>query len=170
MKHKDRILLAFLASTALFSLLPTTTYAASTDECAIWLCLPGGWPDGCGDAARAMRDRIASFKPPLPPLPSCWTETNTPAGGTIRPRYGNAALIGELRECVEWDDSVNPDSDYQPCRRWEVTEPAYYMKDRICKINSAEQTRNPPRCVATHQYLDVYVNGEKKGPTEYFHF
>ena len=33
-------------------------FAASQDECAIWLCLPGGFPQGCGAAHSAMIKRI----------------------------------------------------------------------------------------------------------------
>ena len=50
------------------------SYAASQDECAIWLCLPGGFPQGCGAAYGAMIDRIKSRKPPLPNFSSCATQ------------------------------------------------------------------------------------------------
>ncbi|MDD9900382.1 MAG: conjugal transfer protein TraL [Alphaproteobacteria bacterium] len=46
-------------------------HAASQAECAIWLCLPGGFPSGCGAAHSAFRYRIKHHKPPLPPLASC---------------------------------------------------------------------------------------------------
>lgn len=46
-------------------------YAASQDECAIWLCLPGGFPQGCGAAHSAMIKRIKKRKPPLPSFGSC---------------------------------------------------------------------------------------------------
>ena len=45
--------------------------AASDDECAIWICLPGGFPPGCGAAAAAMAKRLHRFKPPLPSWNSC---------------------------------------------------------------------------------------------------
>ncbi len=47
------------------------SYAASQDECAIWLCLPGGFPQGCGAAHSAMIKRIKKKKPPLPSFGSC---------------------------------------------------------------------------------------------------
>ncbi len=45
--------------------------AASQDECAIWLCLPGGFPQGCAAAHSAMLQRLKKFKPPLPDFGSC---------------------------------------------------------------------------------------------------
>lgn len=47
------------------------SYAASQDECAIWLCLPGGFPSGCSAAHSAFKDRIKHGKSPLPDLSSC---------------------------------------------------------------------------------------------------
>jgi len=52
------------------------SYAASQDECAIWLCLPSGFAQGCSSAYSAMIDRIKSKKPPLPPFGSCSTGGN----------------------------------------------------------------------------------------------
>jgi len=46
-------------------------FAASQDECAIWLCLPGGFPQGCGAAHSAMIKRIKKRKPPLPAFGAC---------------------------------------------------------------------------------------------------
>ena len=46
-------------------------YAASQDECAIWLCLPGGFPQGCGAAHSAMIKRLKKSKAPLPSFGSC---------------------------------------------------------------------------------------------------
>ncbi|MGH1379145.1 MAG: hypothetical protein ACRBB3_10025 [Alphaproteobacteria bacterium] len=50
---------------------PYPVFAASQDECAIWLCLPGGFPQGCGAAHSAMIKRIKKRKPPLPSFGSC---------------------------------------------------------------------------------------------------
>ena len=62
-------------SAALFTLLLVPlagpTRAASQAECAIWLCLPGGFPAGCGSARAAMVQRIKKLKPPLPPFSAC---------------------------------------------------------------------------------------------------
>ncbi|WP_282611043.1 hypothetical protein [Pelagibius sp. Alg239-R121] len=66
--------LHLVAASATFLLTSTPAYAASQDECAIWLCLPGGFPSGCGAAYSAFIERITHKpkpKPPLPPFNSC---------------------------------------------------------------------------------------------------
>lgn len=45
--------------------------AESQNACAIWLCLPGGFPKGCASAYDEFRSRIEHGKPPLPDLSSC---------------------------------------------------------------------------------------------------
>ena len=44
---------------------------ANDADCAIWLCLPTGFPSGCGDAKSAFKKRIKHLKPPLPNISSC---------------------------------------------------------------------------------------------------
>lgn len=51
--------------------------AASQDACAIWLCLPGGFPTGCSGAYSEFRHRIKKRKPPLPNLSSCTVDGKT---------------------------------------------------------------------------------------------
>jgi hypothetical protein len=58
--------------------------AASQAECAIWLCLPGGFPTGCSDAYSAFKTRIKKGRPPLPDLSSC---TTGPDGKTSNGQY-----------------------------------------------------------------------------------
>lgn len=50
-----------------------SSYAESEADCAIWLCLPGGFPSGCSAAHSAFIKRIKKKKPPLPDLSSCTT-------------------------------------------------------------------------------------------------
>ena len=59
-------------------------YAASEDACAIWICLPGGFPSGCGDAYSEFKRRIKKRKSPLPSLSSCSTG---PDGKGVNGRY-----------------------------------------------------------------------------------
>ncbi len=48
----------------------TPGHAASQNECAIWLCLPGGFPGGCEAAHAAFIKRITHKPKPKPPLPA----------------------------------------------------------------------------------------------------
>src|SRR5690606_15229098 len=50
--------------------------AASEADCAIWICLPGGFPSGCGAAHSAFKKRIKKGRQPLPALASCTTGPN----------------------------------------------------------------------------------------------
>lgn len=75
--HDMRILIALPLILGFFLLLqPQKASAASKSDCAIWICLPGGFPQGCSAAYSAFRDRIKHRKPPLPDLSSCTTGPN----------------------------------------------------------------------------------------------
>ena len=56
-----------------FCVFASSGRAASQDECAIWLCLPGGFPQGCASAYHEFKKRIEDGKAPLPDLSSCTT-------------------------------------------------------------------------------------------------
>lgn len=47
--------------------------AESEAACAIWLCLPGGFPTGCAAAYSEFKHRLKKGKSPLPSLLSCTT-------------------------------------------------------------------------------------------------
>ena len=53
---KAVVLMALFGVTT--SMISPSVQAASEDECAIWLCLPGGFPSGCGGAKSAMLKRL----------------------------------------------------------------------------------------------------------------
>lgn len=128
--------------------------AASEDDCAIWLCLPAGFPSGCGGAYSAFRDRIRHFRPPLPPIMSCVVGADS-SGMTSD--YGPAAIIGASRRCVEtggYDSTV--------CIRYE-TVPETYVKGTGCRISDAGE--EPRGCTRTGHYIDVFVEGRKAGDT-----
>jgi len=60
--------------------------AASQDACAIWLCLPGGFPQGCSGAYSEFKSRIKKGRDPLPKLSSC---TNDGTSGSYQMGYEN---------------------------------------------------------------------------------
>ncbi|WP_282611319.1 hypothetical protein [Pelagibius sp. Alg239-R121] len=74
-----RMLVSCGLAASLFIGVPAPIYAASQDECAIWLCLPGGFPGGCEAAHAAFIKRITNTpkpEPPLPPFSSCSVDSN----------------------------------------------------------------------------------------------
>lgn len=70
------ILLIFAAIIIISVAVPMKTYAASEADCAIWLCLPGGFPAGCSAAHSAFKNRVKKGRSPLPDLSSCTTGPN----------------------------------------------------------------------------------------------
>lgn len=66
--------LIIIASTGLISV--EQSHAESEADCAIWLCLPAGFPSGCSAAYSAFRHRIKHGRSPLPALSSCSTGPN----------------------------------------------------------------------------------------------
>lgn len=55
------------------------------DECAIWLCLPAGFPQGCGSAHKAMLKRLKKGRSALPDFNSC------AIGDAEQPEHGFAS-------------------------------------------------------------------------------
>lgn len=45
-------------------------------DCAIWLCLPSGFPSGCGKPLSKFKDRIKHLRSPLPSWSSCAVSAN----------------------------------------------------------------------------------------------
>lgn len=114
----------FLCSLILFGFL-THSQAATQDECAIWLCLPGGFPQGCGGAYSAFKNRLKKRKSPLPSFSSCsidgegryelGIEYYEPCmeGYELVYREGSeygyvrpASCVSTRRECISWRDNM----------------------------------------------------------------
>ncbi len=77
-------LILVLFSAVVFLGVVKTSYAASEDACAIWICLPGGFPQGCSGAYSEFKHRIKKGRPPLPELSSC---TTGPDGEKVSGHY-----------------------------------------------------------------------------------
>ncbi|HCE5184937.1 hypothetical protein [Vibrio parahaemolyticus] len=151
---------ASIALVASASFAPAPAMAASQDECAIWICLPGGFPSGCGSAKSALKKRIKKLKPPLPPFTSCVVSGG--GGSQMNYDYNFAAVIAEQRNCKRWggrDDNVCVGG-------WEVI-PMHYKKGTRCH-RDRDGYRNPKGCVATRRYVDVFIDGQAAGPTYYW--
>ncbi len=93
------------------SLSAESALAASEDECAIWLCLPAGFPSGCGGALSAFKKRIRNLQPPLVSIASC-------GGDGADYRTGSARFIPANTICGEWNERnacvryINPTDEY----------------------------------------------------------
>lgn len=161
---KQKTLLAatalFLASLGSF-FTPSSSYAASQDECAIWICLPGGFPSGCSAAHKAMIKRIKDFKSPLPSFSSCAIS----GGSKMSHDYNVAALIAEHRVCTEtvWEGGRDGS---ERCVKWK-TIPSHYVKGVRCRVDR-DGDRHPRHCIGTYRYVDVFIDGKPAGDTYYW--
>lgn len=157
---------------SLLTLLLGTTlnnsYAASDDECAIWLCAPVGFPPGCGAARSAMHSRVRHHKSPIPSWSSCSQNNNE----GMNEKYGYAAYIPER---TVQDKCIRESSMYtygkRACLEYSYkTVPATYVKGASCVRNcgSTGCSTIPNGCTATYYYVDIYQNGQQIGETYYF--
>ena len=133
-------------------------HSASQDECAAWICLPGGFPSGCEAARSAMRDRVKDGKPPLPDFAAC--ATNPPAGSGSHMSYlfGHAAFIPGHRVCTR--------SGRWRCLAWEVL-PDRYVKGERCH-RDGDGDAYPSGCTRTVRWAEVYVDDALIGTTYYW--
>lgn len=125
--------------------LASPAYSASQDECAVWLCLPGGFPSGCEVAHSAMRDRVKHGKPPLPEFASCAVNPPAGSGSHMSYAFGYAAFIPGYR--------VRPDR---------------YIKGTRCRRISSDSELHPRGCTHTVRWTEVYVDGALAGSTYYW--
>lgn len=145
----------FLSFAALFS---NAAHAESQDDCAIWLCLPAGFPGGCGGAYSAFKDRIKHFRPPLPDFASC--SVQSPDSIKMTYTLTSSAFVPEHQECSEWRSWG--DSDH--CVAYK-TVPAHYVDGTACQKDNDGGPVNPPYCTQTLRTLKVFSNGTQQGST-----
>lgn len=88
------------------SLIPYA-HATSENECAIWLCLPSGFADGCSGAHSAFKKRLLKGKSPLPNWSSCSEDNNKAAPYTFDRKFrtytkffrNNKTVVNSGRPC-----------------------------------------------------------------------
>ncbi len=139
------------------------TPAASQDECAIWICLPSGFPSGCGAAKSAMRDRIKDMKSPLPNFSSCAVNPPSGSGSHMKSDFGLAAYIPPRRVCTQYH---RYNRNNKSCIAYESL-PEQYIKNTRCHIYRYGD-RYPRHCTRTYRWAEVFVEGQLAGPTYYW--
>lgn len=196
------LMLTATAALAAGNVWDPSTYLSPSDrnmthgeaECAIWLCLPGGFPSGCSAPHEIMIDRITSTppKPPLPDFSSCavsqtisqFSEYLTPQQSrqrqqTLRQtssqlsyRYASAAWVPKHKVCeTRWGGYVDPDHNYYGRGGYGLDchwEPGHYVMNARCHINYRTGTRRPSGCTETVKYITVFADGVKMGETYFF--
>ncbi len=158
-----KFFLLFFAGLVLFSV---GGRAESQDACAIWLCLPGGFPQGCEGAYSEFKHRLKKGRSPLPNLSSC---TTGPNGEKSNGRYqlgyekyypcdeGLELKVNADPEGSDWARCVS-DSQEPPCLYQEGLQIAN-SGDQCYYYYAAKQRSKP-------NYVKMWVNGEYLG--QYF--
>lgn len=135
-----------------------TALAYSQDACAIWICLPGGFPSGCSGAYSEFKKRIKKGRDPLPKLSSC---TTGPNGEKVEGHY----QLGYERfePCNEGYVLREKQQRYRAtqglCYRTQCA-PGQYQENYRCENYQAVIRPKP-------HYVKMWVNGEYLG--QYFY-
>lgn len=173
MSHSKKIITAAITvtTTCVFTM---PAQAASQDECAIWICLPGGFPQGCAAAYSAMLKRVLRWKPkpPLPPLAACLVDTPALAirskQSTISYVHKNAywsdkSIVFNGKKCVSWDreDSCERYKNLPPYAINTSSQEYYHYRGRDDEDYYAAITRGL-------QSVYITIDGKKEGHTFYF--
>lgn len=149
---------------------PAPALAVDEDDCAIWLCLPAGFPSGCGGAKSKFKDRIKHLRPPLPNFASCLVESGPNDSSSMSADYGVAAVIREQTVCKEWKYQNNygggGNGGYgstSTCVEW-VTIPEHTIKGTPCTY-TGYGSATPEGCYKTIRYVEIYQEGKQLGDT-----
>ena len=126
---------------------PLPSYAASQDECSIWLCLPAGFPSGCGAAKSAFKNRIKHHKSPLPAFSSCAVQSST------KMTFTEGTMIYIPAVTCGYGGSISYAGFGGFGAR--TPTPAHWQKGGTCPTIGCQ----------TKRYIDVKVDGQNTGST-----
>lgn len=161
----------FILFTAPFFLTSMNSFSASEDECAIWLCLPTGFPSGCSGAKDAFIDRITSFPPksPLPSFAGCLVSPPEAIAAGLQPSEFSfsqdyAAYVPAREVCTKTEFGQRREVCVET-----AIEPEHYVKDTRCVSSGRYGTsKTPEGCTETYFYVDVFIDGVATGETYYW--
>lgn len=134
-----------------------SAHAESQDACAIWLCLPGGFPTGCTAAYDEFKDRIKQGKPPLPDLSNC---VDGPNGETANGTY---QLGRELFEPCKTGFAV--DQEVLNGLHTAICKPTSQQCSMNTRYRKQEIDCNPYNAVMRDKtsYIKMWVDGKYLG-------
>ncbi|CAM3173068.1 conjugal transfer protein TraL [Vibrio tubiashii] len=173
MKH----LTIALAMLTLSLAMPTKSYAIDNAACSIWLCLPTGFGQGCGDAKSAFKKRIKKGQSPLPDLGSCMVTNNlvNSSNDSAKPsiltsKDGIGAYIPEYKICTQWEYVRQGKESEKVCVKKEVIQ-THVKHDTPCRyyrVDKHQRERRPFNCLMTVRYVQTFMDGSQYGDTYYF--
>lgn len=128
--------------------------AESEAACAIWLCLPGGFPSGCSAAYSEFKHRIKKGRSPLPNLSSCVVG---PDGSRSNGSYQMG--IEYFLPCRDgFEFSKSPPEYYESVMCLPTDSQCNYRRDKKidCKPYAAERRTQP-------RFIKMWVDGKYLG-------
>lgn len=136
---------------------PKVSMAASQDECAIWLCMPAGFPGSeCNAPHKAMIKRIKKGQSPLPYFGSCAVES--PQSGNVGTKEGYAAYYYDRVKCTR----ENNDSGCIAFKKL----PNKIVNDSWCKKEPyTEAYRSQCKSI---RFIQTVINGAPWGDAVYY--
>lgn len=132
--------------------------AESEASCAIWLCLPGGFPTGCSEAYSEFKHRIKKGKSPLPALSSC---TSGPDGHSTHGAYQiGLEYYMPCKEGFSIDEKMLRSSNRGVCKSINPVCTGYsaYKRARSLNCESYSATRR-----VSPRYVKMWVDGQYLG-------
>lgn len=152
----------------------------SSDDCAIWLCLPASFPSPyCNNAKSAFKHRIKHHKSPLPSFRSCVSNaTDQLLGNNSNSsnddwyyKNGIAAYVPAHKErdqCLKYTIVYGSTGGLKQCQEWSYKDiPAAHIVGTPC-LHGEYGTTTPKGCTRTDSWVEVYNEGTKQGSTYYY--
>lgn len=156
------------------------------DECAIWLCAPSGFGEGCDAARSAFIGRVTDYtggKHPkrkytsIPGIQHCIDDDGTAMQGSqmtyaestlaLVPAHQECAKIATIRKCYSNDNCTT----LRKCVAWNSIPEKKFQNTR-CEIGSyiyddynqiIGSNSSPAFCTKTINTLSVYGDGQRYG-------
>ena len=149
-------------------------------DCAIWICLPAGFGEGCEKAHAAFIRRVTHFppRPPMPPWSAC--ESHDPMasdGGELTTKKGRAAFVPERDLCsayeYRWNGMGKDSQAVLVCSETKhFTE--HHVLDQTCtpahppRGAGPADMGHPAGCSQTTNYIETLQDGMPLGDPYYY--
>lgn len=138
-----------------------SAHAQSQDACAIWICLPGGFPMGCAGAHSEFISRIRKGRSPLPNLASCTVGGTTGDYAMGFERFEDCRPGYQARDVEESRDRGDDTGGSRTCVNPASCRAQGRGDEEVCSDAYAAAPRAEPH------WIDMVIDGEAL-PRQYY--